>query len=197
MAMRLHEVHAALVHYPIALLPLSVGADLIARFADSDGAAELGRRTIGLAAGSAAASAVAGLIAQEGVKTHGEISHAELVTHRTLNLGAVAVTGLMALSRRGRRRAGWGYLAAGLATIGGVVYSAYLGGNMVYKHGVGVESADGVLGPRSPELQVDNAGLVAETAGENLVRGAKHAVEHVREGVIAPDLAKQAASHNS
>lgn len=45
--------------------------------------------------------------------------------------------------------------------------------------------------PRTPELQAANAGLVAWATGENLVRGAKHAVEDARKGVVAPSLSQR------
>ena len=91
MSMRLQELHPALVHYPIAPLPVALAADALGRATGSEVLLEIGKRGMALAAGSAAISAVAGLIAQETVRTD-EVSHDLLVTHRTLNVGLVGLT---------------------------------------------------------------------------------------------------------
>src|SRR5690606_1547000 len=60
MSMRLQEIHPALVHYPIALLPTSIVADTIGRVIGSQSLMDLGRRTMPLAVVSAAAAGVFG-----------------------------------------------------------------------------------------------------------------------------------------
>src|SRR3712207_6332084 len=137
MPMRVHEVHPALAHFPVALLPTAVAADLIGRFTDNDSLMDMGRQLMPLAAASVAATGVAGFAAQEAVKTS-DVSHDLLVTHRTLNIGLLALSlGLAAIRARSRRPSA-GYLLAGLAGAALVTYSGYLGGRMVYTHGVGV-----------------------------------------------------------
>ena len=44
MAIRLQEMHPALVHLPIALLPLAVGADVVGRMTDNEGLLSFGRK---------------------------------------------------------------------------------------------------------------------------------------------------------
>ncbi|HWC55794.1 MAG TPA: DUF2231 domain-containing protein, partial [Sphingomicrobium sp.] len=71
MAMKLHELHPSLVHFPLALLPLSIGADLLGRVTGSESLLDLGRRTMPLAAAGGLVAGVAGLMAQTEVKAEG------------------------------------------------------------------------------------------------------------------------------
>ena len=139
--MRVHEVHPAIAHFPVALLPTAVAADLVGRLTDDASLMDMGRQLMPLAAASVAAAGIAGFAAQEAVRTS-DVSHDILVTHRTLNIGLLALSvGLAAIRARSRRPSA-GYLLAGLAGAALVTYSSYLGGRMVYAHGVGVEPAD-------------------------------------------------------
>lgn len=188
MAMKLQEVHPSLVHFPLALLPLSVGADLLGRLTGSDALLEIGRRTMPLAAGSAVVAGAAGLMAQTEVEADGEALEM-LKTHRTLNLGLVTVASAMAAYRSGRERPSVGYLAMGLAGLATMAYSAYLGGAMVYHEGVGVEAADGVRRqPAVPELTRDEAKRALQSAGSDLVEGIKVTVQESAKGDLLPSL---------
>ncbi|HEX6053046.1 MAG TPA: DUF2231 domain-containing protein [Gemmatimonadaceae bacterium] len=191
MAMRLQEIHPSLVHYPLALLPLSIGADLIGRATGSKAIKDLGRTTIPLAAASAAAAAVAGLVAQEEVNATGE-ARDKLVTHRNLNLGMVGAATAMAIWRSRHEEATPGYLALGLAGLATMMYTAYLGGNMVYEHGVGVLPAGGVRGGVSPELTPGNMTEAARTAAADLRQGAQTVIEETRRGELAPHVRRTA-----
>ena len=71
MAIRLQEMHPALVHLPIALLPLAVGADVIGSVTKNDALLSFGQKAIGVAAVGAVGSAVTGLIAGEEVNVEG------------------------------------------------------------------------------------------------------------------------------
>jgi uncharacterized membrane protein len=50
MPMRVHEVHPALAHFPVALLPTAVAADLIGRLTDNDSLMDMGRQLMPLSA---------------------------------------------------------------------------------------------------------------------------------------------------
>lgn len=191
MAMRLQELHPALVHFPIALLPLAVGADLLGRATGNEALLRTGQRVMPLAAGAAAIAAVLGLVAQQEVNAEGE-AHDLLVTHRTLNLGLLGVAAAMAWWRSSHDRPSAAYLALGLAGLGVMNYSAYLGGHMVYEHGVGVTAAGGVRDGGAPELSAGRAPEVARTALSDLREGAAHAVEHLRKGDLVPALTGRA-----
>ena len=187
MGMRLQEVHPSIVHFPLAFLPLSIGADLLGRATGSDTLRDLGRATMPLAAVSAALAAVAGLVAQEEVNATGE-AHDMLVTHRNLNLALVGTAAGMAVWRSKQKEPSAGYLALGLAGLAAMTYTAYLGGHMVYEHGVGVLDAAGLRDGVSPELAPGSMAEAARTAGRDIKSGLRHVLEDTRRGEIAPQL---------
>ena len=188
MAIGLQEMHPAMVHFPIAFLPLSLGADALGRLTGDYALLEMGRRTMPLAAASAVTAAALGLIAQEAVHAEGQ-AHDLLATHRTLNAGLVGVTAAMALKRMRSHRPSLGYLAVGLAALGAMGYSAYLGGRMAYAHGVGVKPAGGLNEARGPEVGLGNVGESARIAADNLQRGVRGAAREAASGDLAPVFA--------
>ncbi|HEX5386762.1 MAG TPA: DUF2231 domain-containing protein [Gemmatimonadales bacterium] len=189
MAIRLQEIHPSLVHLPISLLPVAISADALGRATGSRSLLETGRQTIQVAAAGAAVSAVSGLIAQEEVNVQGETMDM-LITHRNINLAATVLTGLMAVWRRGRYRPSVAYLGVGFAGIAALIYSAYLGGTLVYKHGVGVEPAGGQYRKNPPEFGVaGETGAFVRGAATDLVHGVKHLVQELAQGKIVPWLA--------
>lgn len=191
MAMKLHELHPSLVHFPLALLPLSIGADLLGRVTGSDELQNLGRRTMPLVAASGLVAGVAGLMAQTEVKAKGA-SMDLLKTHRTLNLGLVAIASAMAVRRARSEKPSAAYLGLGLVGIAAMMYSAYLGGEMVYRDGVGVEAAEGVrLRPKVPELTRAEAGRAARTAATDTAKGIQLTVEESAKGDLVPSLVKR------
>src|SRR5512142_836328 len=119
MPMKLQEVHPALVHFPITLLPLAIGADFLGKLTGKEGLCTAGRLGIAAAAGSGLLAGIFGLIAQEEVNVEGSAKDM-LITHRDLNLGAVAVMGAMAVRRARRQKPSLPYLALGLGLIGTV-----------------------------------------------------------------------------
>lgn len=187
MAMRLQELHPSIVHFPLTLLPLSIGADLLGRVTGSDTLSDLGRHTMPLAAVSAVTAAAAGLIAQEEVKAEGPAMDA-LKTHRSINIGVVAAGAALAFWRARQERASAGYLLAGILGLAAATYSAYLGGHMVYELGVGVKPADGLQQGTSPELLPSKAGRAARKAMQDLKTGVQHTVQETARGEILPAL---------
>lgn len=185
MPIGLQEMHPAMVHFPIAFLPLSLGADALGRLTGDYALMEMGRRTMPLAAASAMSAAVFGLIAQQAVHAEGQ-AHDLLVTHRTLNAGLVGVTAALAARRLRSSKPGLGYLAVGLAALGAMGYSAYLGGRMSYEHGVGVKPAGGLNEARGPEVEPENVGESARIAAGNLAQGARGAARESVQGELAP-----------
>ncbi|MHB1223258.1 MAG: DUF2231 domain-containing protein [Gemmatimonadaceae bacterium] len=191
MSMRLQEVHPSLVHYPLAFLPLAVGADLLGRATGSKLLSEIGRLGMTLAAGSAALAAVAGLAAQQEVNAEeGSEAYDILITHRTINLAAVVGATAMAGWRWNRDGASSTYLALGLGALGMVGYSAYLGGKMVYEHGLGVAAAGGIFEEAHPvpEITRETAAEAARYAARDVADGARNAIRQMRQGEIVPAL---------
>ena len=163
MAIRLQEMHPALVHLPIALLPLAVGADVIGSVAANRSALSLGQKAICIAAAGAVASAATGLIAGEEVNVEGA-SQDMLITHRNLNFIATVVATGMALWRFNHRKPNATYLAVGAVGVGLLAYTAYLGGKLVYDVGVGVKPAKGVYRSDAPALKSGQVGSFVKTA---------------------------------
>lgn len=188
MPIGLQELHPAMVHFPIAFLPLSLASDALGRLTGDPALMEMGRRTMPLAAAGAATAAAFGLVAQQAVHAEGQ-AHDLLVTHRTLNAGLVALTAAMAARRVRRRRPGLGYLALGLAAYGMMGYSAYLGGRMAYAHGVGVKPAGGVNEERGPEIGLGNVRESARIAARNLADGVRGAARETARGELVPAAA--------
>ncbi|HEU4563250.1 MAG TPA: DUF2231 domain-containing protein [Gemmatimonadaceae bacterium] len=188
MSIRLQEMHPSLVHFPVALLPLSIGADLIGHLTGSRGLLGFGRRTVAIAAAGAAVSALTGLVAQEEVNVEGKTMDM-LITHRNINLAATVATGLMAAWRVQRDRPTLAYLGAGLAGVAALTYSAYLGGTLVYQYGVGIAPAGGQWRPDAPELgEKGETSAFAKDTATDLAHGVKHLAQELAKGQIVPSL---------
>ena len=185
MAIKLQEIHPSLVHYPIALLPMSIGADLLARVTGSRRLATVGQVLMPVAAATAAVSAAAGLVAAVEVKAEGEAA-ALLTTHRNMNLSLTAVSAAMAVWRMREEEAGPGYLALGLAGLGALGYSAYLGGKMVYEHGMGVKPAGGLRDGDTVEGTPGHLGEAARRAAQDLEASIPPTIADIKAGNIAP-----------
>lgn len=185
MVMRLQELHPSAVHYPIALLPVSLAADALGLLTRNRSLLEVGRLTMPAAAASAAVAGVLGLIAQEVVRTDEEGAEM-LVTHRTLNLGLIGMAAAMAAKRVRAKKPTMPYLAVGAAGVGAMIYSAYLGGQMVYDRGVGVRTAGGLREEVAPPLTHPREASVM--SARHIVQGARHAAEETWGGQLVPTL---------
>lgn len=187
MAIRLQQMHPALVHFPIALMPLAIGADLLGCMTGSTSLHSFGQKAIVVAAAGAMAAAVTGLIAGEEVNVEGE-SQDMLITHRNLNFVATIVVNGMALWRINRRRPNAAYLGAGAAGVGILAYTASLGGKLVYDVGVGVEPAQGVYRSGAPTLKAGQVDSFLKAAATDLVHGVQHMVQEVANGRLVPTV---------
>jgi uncharacterized membrane protein len=189
--LRLHEVHPSVVHFPLAMVPLTLALDAIGWLTDRPAFCDTARALMPVAAGSAMVAGAAGLLAQESVRAEGK-AHDLLVTHRNLNLGlTAAVTGLAAMRMR-RSEPTAAYLLTGLLGVVGMMYTAYLGGKMVYARRVGVEP-DGVRPGESPPIGLRNLGRVARTSARHVKDGVEHIAQDTRRGELAPALRESAA----
>lgn len=193
MPMRLQEVHPSVVHFPIAFLPVAIGADLLGRLTGSRTLMNFGRAAIGIAAAGAAAAATTGLIAQQEVNADGEALDM-LITHRNLNLASTVVAAAMATWRGARERPTASYLTLGLASTALLSYTAYLGGRMVYQFGVGVQAADGIAHGHAPALTATDASYVAKHAAADLKDAVELTVKEVGAGKLIPAITHRAAS---
>lgn len=186
MTIRLNEIHPAIVHVPVAFLPVSIGADLLGQVA-GEPLFSFGRKTMTIAAVGAVGAGISGLIAGEEVNVEGR-SRDMLMTHRNLNFVAMLVVACMALWRRRSDRPNLTYIGLGAAACGILGYTAYLGGKLISDFGVGVEPAKGVYRPDAPELGSAPVTSFAKAAARDLVHGVEHLVEEVAAGQLVPAL---------
>ena len=149
-------LHPALVHFPIALSLVAVVLELLShhpRLRSLSGAAGL---LLGLAAAGAVAAVLSGQAARdEAVVPAG--AAALLARHEDagelamwLLLAAVALRLLLAWRGWFVRWGAWlylGFAAAAAATAG---YNGYMGGRMVFDHGVGTAPVQRAVAPASP-----------------------------------------------
>jgi uncharacterized membrane protein len=149
MKMLLHELHPSVVHAPLALLPTATVADVIAVVTGDKAWAKVGRRLWVAGTASALFSGVAGLAASQEVKLEEPRARDMVFLHGLGNafitLGAVGVT----LWRLGRPPS-VGQCTVALLATGAALYTATLGGKMVYELGVGInpmpdDAASGTL----------------------------------------------------
>lgn len=189
MALRVQEIHPSLVHFPIALIPTAILADAIGRATGSRALMNMGRSLMPVAAASGMITGAAGLLAQGAVRAEGH-AHDQLATHRTLNIGLVALTTAMAFSRAKRETPSTAYLLAGFAGMAGLAYSAYLGGKMVYEHGVGVAPAGGVRDGAAPEIGRHTVREAARASVADLARGAGMTADDMAVGDFVPALTR-------
>lgn len=190
MNIRLEQMHPSLVHLPIALLPLAIGADLLGMVTGRRSFLTFGRGAIAAAALGAISSAVTGLIAGEEVNVEGP-SRDKLMTHRNLNAIGTIAASCMAIWRALHAKPNAAYLGAGFAGMGLLTYTAYLGGELVYESGAGVGPAYGVYRPDAPTLQARQMGEFARAAADDLAHGVQHMAQELRQGHFAPAIARR------
>ncbi len=137
--------HPLLVHFPIALIAVSALFTLGAKLLDGKPLARqwqtVGHWTLWLAAVAALAAAGAGWFAFNSV-SHDEAGHAAMLLHRGWALPTVAAITSLALwdGLRTRRSgsASWLFVALLWIAFAAVGATAWLGGELVYRHGLGV-----------------------------------------------------------
>jgi uncharacterized membrane protein len=139
MAMRVHELHAATVHAPLVVLPAAALVDLAAALSGDRRQAALGRKLWWLGVGAGAVAGVAGMAASQEIKAEDARNEDMMWLHGAANFAILLGATGIALWRSFRRPS-VASSAIGLGACGVAVYTAYLGGEMVYGHGVGVRS---------------------------------------------------------
>lgn len=139
--------HPLLVHFPIALVTASALFTLAARFAGDRPLAQqwatVGRWTLWFAAVSALATAAAGWLAFNSVR-HDEAGHAAMALHRNwalpVSAGIVLLAAWDGWQARRAAKASWPFTLLLLAAFAGIAVTGWLGGELVYRHGLGVLS---------------------------------------------------------
>jgi len=173
------RLHAALNDFPAALLLVSVLFDLLGAINKRDSLKAAGFWTLVVGVLGTGGAVVAGLMAEDATE-HSARSHGIMETHETLAYIVLAIFGLLALWRLVRKGV-WSEkeqpvaLTAGVIGVALMVYTAKLGGNLVFDHALGI---------RTPTLQ---AVQQERTAGHEHEEGEER--EH---GAPTPDTATAA-----
>jgi uncharacterized membrane protein len=134
----MHSWHPVLVHLPLVGLILAAAFDLAAVHRRSARWHDAATALWWLGLIGAAAAITTGLIAYNRVE-HSDIGHAEMVLHRNVALASVAVLLITAL-RRWRRPYSRGAALLGLFGALGLAGAGYLGGDLVYRHAIGIST---------------------------------------------------------
>lgn len=138
-------LHPILVHFPIALLFVSVLFDLMGATLSRDSFREGALWLLGLGLIGGVAAAIVGDMAEDAVEKAG-IAESLIETHEmwaqiTLGIMALLLLSRLLLRNRFSTRTPTVYLV--LATMGliALIATGHTGGNLVYKHGAGVTTA--------------------------------------------------------
>ncbi|MBZ4416015.1 DUF2231 domain-containing protein [Myxococcus sp. RHSTA-1-4] len=178
--MLLHELHPAVVHAPLALLPTAAVADLISVTTGDKAWGKVARRVWVAGTLGGLFAGVAGLAASQEVRMDSPRARDMAFLHGTGNtlivLGALGVT-----AWRLRREPTLTSALVGLGACGLALYTAALGGKLVYELGVGInpmpqDAAQGTL--RGPPLLSRNAPVVLV---RDALRGVRWLVSRARE----------------
>lgn len=135
-------VHPAIVHYPIALVTLSVVADLFGFIFGSQSLQHAGWWALLGAAIGAAVALVAGLFDMHREKLP-PAAHRRVHTHMKVGLTLFALLAALTVWRWSvyagvSERVGGLYLTGALSVLALTFFQAWLGGELVFSEGVGV-----------------------------------------------------------
>lgn len=152
-------LHPMLVHFPIALLFVSVLFDIASSVFTRDSLREGACWLLGFGLIGGLAAAIAGGLAEHAAERAGVpealIETHEALAYTTLGIMAVLFVGRVVLRDRFRGRVFAAYLLG--ATLGLLAVSAtgHTGGNLVYEHGAGVNVAQQGTRPIAQTVPVD------------------------------------------
>lgn len=177
--------HPIFVHFTVALLSVSLGAYIVALVIDSDQLRTVAKWNLWIGAGITLLTLAAGWNAFNTVE-HDDPSHAAMIEHRNWALITVAVLIPVlvwsVMAARKARQLGWGFVAL-FAIVGALLAStAWHGGELVYRHGLGVMSL--------PETDAhdhgahSHDGAAGEQAAHEDGQGHGHDDDHEAQGMM-------------
>ncbi|MCY1075363.1 DUF2231 domain-containing protein [Archangium lansingense] len=166
MEMRVHELHPTLIHAPLALLPSTVVVDLTAALTGDPRLDKAGRTLWWTTAASGLLAGFAGMAASQEVKADRH-SRDMMFLHGLGNVGIVLGAFGVAVWRTGHRSSLVSSLV-GLGSFALAAYTGWLGGEMVYTHGVGVKE----LTMKGEDLDLLSPSLTSRQAPARLLRDA-------------------------
>lgn len=166
MEMRVHELHPTLIHAPLALLPSTVVVDLAAALTGNPKLDNAARTLWWTTAASGLLAGFAGMAASQEVKAD-KHSRDMMFLHGLCNVGIVLGAFGVAAWRTGHRSSLLSSLV-GMGAFALATYTGWLGGEMVYTHGVGVKD----LTMKGEDLDVLSPALATRQAPMRLLRDA-------------------------
>jgi uncharacterized membrane protein len=133
----MQNIHPLIIHFPIALFLTAIAFELVAFIRKNESFVNIAAKLFILSAVAFIVAAITGLIAENSVP-HNEQAHAIMQNHKFFQLIATGISVLIAavtfFSKKGIRilRFILALICAGFMT-----YGSYLGGELVYKFGIG------------------------------------------------------------
>jgi uncharacterized membrane protein len=168
MAMRTHELHPSLVHAPLVLLPATAILDLLAATRPHDRRLDrVARRLWWGTAGGALFVGLAGMAASQEIEVHDERARDMMFLHGIGNFGLV-LSAFGVAAWRSRNRATLTSAIAGFLATGASMYTAYLGGELVYGYGAGVRALGGAAAEAPALFSKQGPGRLARDAARGL-----------------------------
>ena len=145
-------IHPAVVHYPIALMTLSVIADLLGYFTNNPTLQATGTWALLGAGIGAAVAIIAGLIDMKRAKMK-PATHERVHNHMKVGLTLfAAIIGLTIwrwiITLDPHHGLGWSYLIPAFVVLALTLFQGWLGGELVFTDGVGVARTDQDTKPR-------------------------------------------------
>jgi hypothetical protein len=170
MTARYQEVRSSALQYPLTLLPIAIGADLVARLAGGASVRAATRRIAPFVAGAAVAASTRNLLARNVERKIGAPEHDAAGVDRTMSLVASAVVATVIASwpvRRPVPRTARFALAVG--TVGLASYFAFASRRPPERRGD--PSAPGNPSGAAPHLHRPEVAAAVRTAAGDSLRG--------------------------
>lgn len=164
MPMRTHELHPSIVHAPLVLLPATAILDLLAALRPLDRRLDRAARRLWWGtAGGALFVGLTGMAASQEIEITDERARDMMFLHGIGNL-ALVLSAFGVAAWRTRNRATLTSAAAGLLASTASIYTAYLGGELVYSHGAGVKVLGGAAAEAPALFSAQAPGRLARDA---------------------------------
>ena len=199
MPMRTHELHPSIVHAPLALIPAAAVVDLLAALSPRDRRLDrLGRGRWWATAGGGLFAGLTGMAASQEIELRSDRARDMMFLHGIGNFGLV-LSAFGVAAWRARNPASLTSAAAGVLAAAASMYTAYLGGELVYSHGAGVKPLGGAAAEAPPLFSTRGAARLTRDAGRGLSwlmsRGWRAVTERekVDRGALGPIAEKAAA----
>jgi uncharacterized membrane protein len=168
MPLRTHELHPSIVHLPLVLLPATAIVDLLAALRPHDRRIDRAARRLWWGtAGGALFVGLTGMAASQEIELRDERARDMMFLHGMGNF-LLVLSAFGVASWRARNRASLTSAITGLVASGASVYTAFLGGELVYSYGAGVKVLGGAAAEAPPLFSREGPGRLARDAVRGL-----------------------------